>query len=295
MGRNAHSDLQPSNGPVPPRCERAPISTLEELDRRGLTNPVLVITRWRVEVEDVTRLERLQHIKLTILVTWSGIDDKRIEPVDSAIAETSLRILGAKAKRTKKILYWRPLIAGVNDTDRHLTRARQLSFHADATVFTGLFYRKEIRDHFRQAGLSDIYGEIARRKILPREVEQRALAAFAKRPIFRKTSCGVAFAHGMADYNGHYCIREICDICPDAQVAVCAAAHHRPDFDRVRELARLAEIDPETISIDDRRVEVAGSTEQQRYFIQHMLNYQVHDRAHPHLRHRHGRAEVGWS
>lgn len=183
----------------------------------------------------------------------------------------------------------------MNDTDRHLIRAQQLSFHADATVFTGLFYRNEIRDHFRQAGLPDIYKEVARRKILPREVEQRVLAAFAKRPLFRKTSCGVAFAHGIADYNGHYCIREICDICPAAQVAVCAAAHRQPDLDRVRELARLAKLDPETISIDDRRVEIAGSSEQQRYFLQHMLNYQVHDRAHPHLRYRHGRAEVGWS
>ena len=94
--------------------------------------------------------------------------------------------------------------------------------------------------------------------ILPREVEQRVLAAFAKRPLFRKTSCGVAFAHGIADYNGHYCIREICDICPAAQLAVCAAAHRQPDLDRVRELVRLAKLDPETISIDDRRVEVAA-------------------------------------
>lgn len=269
-------------------------STLEELDRRNLTNPVLVITRWRIQVEDVERLERLQHIKLTILVTWSGIDDKRIEPVDSAIAENSLATLGANAVRTKKILYWRPLIASINDTDHHLMQAQRLSYHADATVFTGLFYRNEIRDYFRQAGVADLYGEVARRKILPLDIEQRVLAAFAERPLFRKTSCAVAFAHGIADYNGHYCIREICDICPALQVAVCAAAYHRPDMDRVRELALLANLDPETISIDDRRVEVARSSEQQRYFLQHTLNYQVHDRAHPHFPHRHGRAEIGW-
>src|ERR1700686_5124115 len=68
-----------------PACKDHLFSTLEELDRRTLTNPVLVITRWRVEGEDVERLDRLQHLKLTILVTWSGIDDDRIEPVDSAI------------------------------------------------------------------------------------------------------------------------------------------------------------------------------------------------------------------
>jgi hypothetical protein len=90
-------------------------ATLEELDRLALTNPVLVITRWRVDAEDAERLERLSHIKLTILITWSGIEHERIEPVDSSIAEASLRILGTKAVRTKKILYWRPLIAGFSN------------------------------------------------------------------------------------------------------------------------------------------------------------------------------------
>lgn len=66
---------------------------LEELDRRGFSNPVLVITRWHVLPEDVKRMNGLKNIKLTVLVTWSGIGDKRIEPVDSAIAEASIRTL----------------------------------------------------------------------------------------------------------------------------------------------------------------------------------------------------------
>jgi DNA repair photolyase len=280
--------------PFLPGVKEHLFATLEELDRRGLTNLVLVITRWRVEAADIKRLEQLRHLRLTILVTWSGIEDNQIEPIDSAVAETSLETLGMHAVRTKKILYWRPLIAGLNDTNRHFQRAHELSIHADATVFTGLFFRDEIRRHFRKLGIPDPYEETARRKILPRNIEQRLLATFADRAVFRKTSCGVAFAHGIADYNGHYCIREVCDICPSGQLALCAAVHRCPDRERVRELAQLAKLDPETISIDDRRVEVTGSSEQQRYFIQHLLNYQVHDREHPHFPFRHGRAEVGW-
>jgi DNA repair photolyase len=280
--------------PFLPGVKEHLFSTLYEIDRRGLTNPVLVITRWHITAEDVRLLEGLKNIKLTVLVTWSGIDDRRIEPVRSEIAEESLNILRENAVRTKSILYWRPIISGLNDTDRHLERARELSDLANATVFTGLFYRKEIRDHFRQCGLPDLYEEIARRKILPRSVERRVIAAFAGRPLFRKTSCGVCFAHGTADYNGHFGIRHICDICPVEQVGLCRSAHHRPTLDSVRELASLAKLDPTGIAIDDHRIEVVGSTEQQRYFIQHSLNYQVHDRAHPHIDQRHGRAEVGW-
>jgi hypothetical protein len=29
--------------------------------------------------------------------------------------------------------------------------------------------------------------------------------------------------------------------------------------------------------------------------MQHTLNFQVHDREHPHIRHQHGRAELGWT
>jgi len=280
--------------PFLPGVKEHLFSTLEELDRHALTNPVLVITRWRIEKEDVERLERLEHIKLTVLVTWSGIDDDRIEPVDSNIAESSLKTLAAHASRTRTILYWRPLIAGLNDTDHHIGQAHELSNHADATVFTGLFYRDEVRSYFREMGVQDLYDETARRKILPRQTERRVLSAFTDRPLFRKTSCGVAFVHGIADYNGHFGIREICSICPASQLAVCASHHRRPDQARVRELALAAKLDPEPILIDDRCVEVVGSSEQQRYFIQHALNYQVHDRAHPHMIHRHGRAEVGW-
>lgn len=269
-------------------------ATLEELDRRGLTNPVLVITRWKILPSDVERLERLQHLRLTVLVTWSGIDDSRIEPVDSAIAENSLRVLGNHAARTKSILYWRPLISGYNDSDAHINRALALSSLADATVFTGLFHRAEIREHFRLAGVPDIYPEIARRKILPAKTERRVLATFAGKPLFRKTSCGIAFAHRTADYNGHYGIREICDICPAEQISRCASSHRMPELAKVKELARIAGLDPEEISLDHRKIELGGSSEQQRYFIQHALNYQVHDRAHPHFLGRHGRADLGW-
>lgn len=269
-------------------------SVLEDLDSRGLTNHVLVITRWRVLPADIARLEELKNIKLTVLITWSGIDDPRIEPVRSTHAEASLRALSAHARRTRKILYWRPLIAGVNDSDEHLARALQIAPLADATVFTGLFHRSEIRDHFRAAGVPDLYDEIPRRKVLPEALEERVLRAFDGMPLFRKTSCGVAYAHGVADFNGHYGLPDICDICPAKQIAICAGAHRTPSRETVSELATIAALDPADFTIDAHRIEVGDSQEQQRYFIQHALNYQVHDRSHPHLPRRHGRAEVGW-
>jgi hypothetical protein len=269
-------------------------ATLRALDQRCLTNPVLVITRWKIEPADVEQLETLEHLKLTVLVTWSGIEDERVEPVSSAIAARSLQVLADTASRTKKILYWRPIISGLNDTPEHIAMARRLAGLADATVFTGLFYREEIRNYFRDAGVPDLYDAVARRKILPQETERRILAHFEGFPIFRKTSCGVAFAHGVADFNGHWGIREICEICPGAQREICGHHHRKPALDEVRDLARLVSLSTDHIEISEHRIEVVGSTEAQRYFMQHTLNFQVHDRAQPHRKHRHGRAEIGW-
>jgi DNA repair photolyase len=281
--------------PFLPMVKPHTFRVLELLDKRRLRNLVLVITRWRVGTADCARLNSFASIRPTILVTHSGIDDPRIEPVDSEIAATSLQTLYEHADRYRVVLYWRPIVPGLNDTDAHLTRAHDLSGHAHATVYTGLFYRDQIRAYYQELGLPEPYQATARRKILPDQLEERILTAFADLPgrLYRKTSCGVTAAHHVADYNGHYGIQELCDICPAEQLARCRAAHRRPDQARVDEFAAaLGAVGPAEIT--DRAIVVKGLDEQRRYYIQHTLGYQVHDRAKPHHYRRHGRAEIGW-
>ena len=276
-------------------------AVLEDLDSRRLRNHVLVITRCKVSERDCGRLAALGHVRLTLLFTYSGIGDRQIEPYPSQVASDSLRTAsGYGPRRYRTVLYWRPLVPGLNDTPGHLARAAVLSAVADATVFTGLFFREEIAAYYRANDLPMPYGETARRKIMPETLEQQVLAAFGEhggRRLFRKTSCAVSFAHGLSDYNGHVGIRELCDICPAAQLALCLAAHREPREEQVRQAASVL---PEAaglqvMDITDRAVLVSGLPgEQPRYFLQHALGYQVHDAAHPHRPHRHGRAEIGW-
>jgi DNA repair photolyase len=285
--------------PFLPRVKEHLFAVLEDLDARGLTNHVLVITRYRVDSEDCERLNRLANIRVTILVTYSGISDKRIEPVKSEIAEKSLKTLYAHADRYRVILYWRPLVPGLNDTSDHMAKAVELSHHAHGTVFTGLFYKDEIADYYKANDLPEPYEDTARRKIVPETLERRVLAAFADGaggPLFRKTSCSVSFAHEVPDYNGHYGVRELCDICPVKQLALCAQRHQIPTEDAVRDLARRlpGREDVEIVDITERAVLVAGLDESPRYFLQHGLGFQFHDTRHPHKLRLHGRADIGW-
>jgi hypothetical protein len=115
--------------------------------------------------------------------------------------------------------------------------------------------------------------------------------------LFRKTSCAVSYAHGLPDYNGHYGVRELCDICPLSQLELCANAHRVPTAQQVLDLARVL---PEAsqiqvVDITERAAIVSGlAVEQPRYFLQHALGFQVHDERHPHHASRHGRADIGW-
>ena len=285
--------------PMLPRVKNHLFAVLADLDARGLRNHVLLITRYRMTAQDCQRLNELINVKLTLLFTYSGIDDARIEPYPSHVAEGSLRLASAHAGRYRTILYWRPLVPGLNDTPRHLAHAVELSKAAHATVFTGLFYRGEIAAYYQANGLPEPYDDTARRKIVPETLEQRVLDAFATGaggPLFRKTSCAVSYAFELPDYNGHYGIRELCDICPLPQVGRCAAAHTVPDEAEVRRVAARVPDTPDfdVVDISDRAVVVQGLDEQPRYHLQHSLGFQIHDARHPHRPGRHGRAEIGW-
>ena len=243
-----------------------------------------------------TLLNSLRNLKVTLLVTHSGIDSPDIEPVDSEIAAASLRTAFAHAERYRVVFYWRPIVPGLNDTDRHIEQAMALSHHAHATVFTGLFYRDEIRAYYRENGLPEPYEQTARRKVFPKALEARILAGAQERnggsPLFRKTSCAVTFAHSAADYNGHFGIRELCNICPATQLQRCAKAWTPP---RSRDVAAMAErFGGKLVTVNGRAAVVEGLSEQPRYYMQHSLGYQVHDVTKPHHPHRHGRADIGY-
>ncbi|MFI8815684.1 MULTISPECIES: radical SAM protein [unclassified Streptomyces] len=287
--------------PMLPVVKPHTFNTLRLLDEQGLTNHVLVISRWRVTPEDCDILNSFKNIKLTVLVTYSGIAHTGIEPVDSNIAAASLKTLYAAAKSYRTIFYWRPIVPGLNDTDEHLATAKALSEHAHATVFTGLFFRDEIAAYYEENGLPSPYENTARRKIMPEQTESRILDLFRHPsdtgepwgPLFRKTSCAVAYAHGLADYNGHFGITELCDICPKRQLGLCAAAWQAPaEPDVVRLADELGATGP--VEITERAIITEGLDEQPRYYMQHGYGFQVHDRAHPHRERRHGRAEIGW-
>jgi DNA repair photolyase len=284
--------------PFVPGVRRHTYHVLEELDSRGLTNHVLLITRASLTSDDMTSLETLRSLRVTLLFTYSGIEDRRIEPIaPSQITVKSIRLACRIRSRTKVVVYWRPIVPGWNDDDASMRRVLDVARVADAIVFTGYYHRPENAEHIARLGIPVPYADPARRKIMPSDLEARVIRAHRDSgiavPLMRKTSCGVAFAHAESDYNGHWGVPEVCDICPAVQRERCRSAHRAPAETEMHEVLQRFAYDSDFL-VEDGHVWTAGLGEERRYHLQHTLGYQVWDVDWPHFPGRHGRAELGW-
>ncbi|GIH69139.1 radical SAM protein [Sphaerimonospora thailandensis] len=290
--------------PFLPGVKPHTFAVLEELDRRGLSNLVLIITRFHVREEDMARLGRLQYIRPTLLFTYSGINDARVEPIaKTSTTVDSIRTAAAHRGNTKVILYWRPIVPGWNDDPDTMAGVLQVADETgvDAIVFTGYYHKEENATYLRDLGVPVPYADNwQRRKVLPGELDASVVQAWRDSgisiPLYRKTSCGVTAAWKLPDYNGHLGVPELCDICPSEQVARCRQALKAPTPDEFRTALEMFGFDPDTpFLIEDGHVLTAKLGEQRRYALQHYFGYQVWEVEHPHVHSAHGRALEGYT
>ena len=303
--RYFQADLTPiqlfnrATDPFLPAVRPHTFTVLEDLDQRGLTNHVLVITRCPMKTKDVERLNALKNLKVTLLVTYSGIEDARVEPYPSTVAANSLVFMSAiTPRRYRTVLYWRPLVPGLNDSPERLDRAFELHRHADATVFTGLFYRDQIAEYYWANGLPEPYEDTTRRKIVPRRLNGGCCRysplrprCSARPPVPCRTSTVCRITTGTSVYGN----------CATSVHWPSSTAAGRPIWCRLpSRLRQVASALPEArdlavVDITERAAIVTGlGSEQPRYYLQHAFGFQVHDVRHPHHANRHGRADIGW-
>jgi DNA repair photolyase len=292
--------LNKATDPFLPGVKPHLFQVLRALDDRKYTNHVLIITRFTVTATDMAALEELRHLRVTLLFTYSGITDARVEPIaKSDITRTSLRTATTHKQRTGVVLYWRPIVPGWNDAAETMAGVLETGRDVDAIVFTGYYHKPENAQYLREQGVGVPFADdFARRKIMPQELDSRVVAAWRESgittPLFRKTSCGVAFAHSAPDYNGHWGVRELCDICPQAQQQRCSDDYRQPTAADLAAVLTQLQYESSYV-IDDGHVWTHGLGEQKRYAIQHTLRHQIWELDQPHYLHAHGRSLLGQS
>ncbi|MBB5869665.1 hypothetical protein F4553_003044 [Allocatelliglobosispora scoriae] len=241
--------------PFQPGVAQHLLHVVRDLDRRGWTNHVQITTGGEVTAEDLAELGAMRHLRVTLLFRYSGLADTRVEP--AAVLASLQRAAADGERRTGVVLDWRPIVPGWNDSDEQMSLVFNAARFADAIVFTG----------HQLDSLGD-----------PAVLDDRVVAAWRRSgistPLFRKTSCGVSFAHRTADYNDQFGIPTLCDICPAAQRLRCAGGYREPTSTELD--GALAEYGFEgDYLVEDGHVRIGGLSVESRYVLQHALRHQA--------------------
>ena len=142
---------------------------LKELNDRGLENIVTVTTKGLITEEMARKLSKLENIKLVIIVTFNGINQK-IQPISSEVQKNTM-INISKYKSIKLLQQCRPIIKGINDNFEILNETvRFASKYCEATIYQGVRVNDVIKERLKEREY-DYTGKQDRHKVKDKEVD----------------------------------------------------------------------------------------------------------------------------
>ena len=181
------------------------LKILEEMEKHGMKNPVMLITKGYIDDKLAKRLSDFK-LKIIVLYTFSGLSET-FENRDEKRQIETMEIL-SRYKNIKLVNYYRPVIEGVNTDEKTIKHVTSIvTKYCSESIISGLRVNTNMRKIFKEIGIT--FPEILdySHKYLEPDTFERIKKAFRKidsdYPIFKKTSCGVAYAAGVTDYNGH--------------------------------------------------------------------------------------------
>ncbi|KKR80442.1 MAG: hypothetical protein UU73_C0001G0212 [Candidatus Daviesbacteria bacterium GW2011_GWA1_41_61] len=218
--------------PFQKEVEATTFKIMDGLEVRGMTNIVGLITKEYLPTEVINRLENYKNIRPVIFVTFSGLPPEYEKVVDERRLETMENLSKSHLPR---ILYYRPIIEGVNDSEKTIRRIMELGekyFHC--IVRSALKLDVSIVEYMTKRGLPvdsgyDI-GLNIHDSLKQMSARSRArvdyLLGRSKVPYFKKTSCAISCLFNQPDYNCQWIRPEIyCSpLCPQSQKEICAQA-----------------------------------------------------------------------
>lgn len=122
---------------------------LKELDDIGLKNIVTVTTKGLITEDMAKKLAKLKNIRLTIIVTFNGINQK-IQPISPEIQKTTM-VNVSKYKNIKLLQQCRPIIKDINDNFEILSETVNFaSKYCDATIYQGIRVNEAIKERLEE-------------------------------------------------------------------------------------------------------------------------------------------------
>lgn len=175
------------------------LDILEEHNHKG---PVVIITKGRLDSDKAMKiLSKKRNLRIHFGLSYFGVELFDINGT-AANLHNNLSMAAFYNKNfgyTYNIEY-RPLINGINDTDKQMTEVFELArMYKTSIAYSGLQVEKELEEHIKKYNLPfkpyDGF-EFGMKKNISREVECRIrqYSDKYKVPVFRKTSCAITYA-----------------------------------------------------------------------------------------------------
>ena len=202
---------------------------LDGLEKMKINNIVGLITKEYLSEEIIKRLENYKNIRLVIFITFSLLPEKFEKVINDRRIESMKNLSKSKLK---KVLYYRPVISGINDSENIVQKIVGLgekyfncivrsSLKVDINTIEYMAKRGIFIDSNYDIGLN-IHDSL---KQMPSETRKRAdkVLVRSKIPYFKKTSCAISYLFNEPDYNSQWVRKEIyCSgNCPKEQQKIC--------------------------------------------------------------------------
>lgn len=201
---------------------------LDEIFRRGLSNPVCFVTKCTVEDSIVERLGAAHASGKQVVAYWSlsGLDRKVERGVNHEKSRNSFLRLAETG--VPIVHYWRPLVPENSTPDSVLRVLDSVIGVAKCSVLTGLKLYSEMEDYADYwADLRSHVPELVEYEgVMPDSIRQAlpfGTLKYPSHPIFDSNSCAIAYAlsseNKVGTYGTHSCILR--SRCSSRQVDLC--------------------------------------------------------------------------
>lgn len=266
--------LHKATDPFLPGVKEHMFRVLKMLDNARIKNVVMLITRYKISKSDIEKLESFCNIKIVVFFTYSGIRDRKIEPVADMKNIDELANCVHLAKKVKFVQYWRPIVYGWNDGDHIIKNVLQYAKFFDAIVVKGLRHKKENNDYFLQKNINIFHQYGQYKKILDKNILQKIYSEHKDMcidtPIFQKTSCAISHVFGIGDYNMQIKEKIDCSNCSAEQQSKCNS------LKKVGSIIELENILKKRIEVDQiGNISIAQATREEIFFARHFLQRNV--------------------
>jgi len=234
-----------------PQTRTRTFQILDYLEDKSYKNPVSIVTKSNLTETDGEKLAQYKKITPFIFVSYSVMPSS-IESASNFGRVATMKLL--KKKGVKVILYWRPLIRGINTSSRLLKRVLSVGErYADAYVLSGLKITAKIAEYIESKGIQ-LPNESwdATHKILPDRVKNKILKLYneanCKKPLFYRSSCAVSYLEGQPDFNAHWINRKKnCSTkCPEDQQKRCKQQSKRKYMEKISPIITNCTIEEKT-------------------------------------------------